>query len=217
MECRDPRDNGAGERVTVPLTLLSAGDEDLSAAFDHVMEDLADALGVYERMAAPRAGSHRGREETRRARSFSLFKIEVEAGIGVEHAAREAMGPCSLSGLPLYACAIAAGSSAQPAVDALVELETSCRKLKLPWGGGVALCGGALIAPCAEGPRMGRMRRARSEAVDLLIAAIRSGCPVSDLMGGPASGILVARCPVPAPLYPLVVRLHGNGGTRPRA
>lgn len=217
MECRDPRENGAGERVTVPLALLSAGDEDLRAAFDHVMEDLADALDVYERMAAARSGSHRGREETRRARSFSLSKIEVETGIGVGHAVREAMGPRSLSGLPLYACAIAAGRSAQPAVDALVALEASCRQLKLPWGGGVALCGGALIAPCAEGPRMGRMRRARSEAVDLLIAAIRSGCPVSDLMGRPASGILVARCPVPAPLYPLVVRLHGNGGTRPWA
>ena len=48
MECRDPRENGAGERVTVPLALLSAGDEDLRAAFDHVMEDLADALDVYE-------------------------------------------------------------------------------------------------------------------------------------------------------------------------
>lgn len=92
MECRDPRENRAGERVTVPLALLSAGDEDLRAAFDHVMEDLADALDVYERMAAARSGSHRGREETRRARSFSLFKIEVEADIGVGHAAREAMG-----------------------------------------------------------------------------------------------------------------------------
>ena len=216
MECRDPRGEGAGERVTVPLALLSAGDEDLRAAFDHVMEDLADALDVYERMATPRSDSHRGREETQRARSFSLLKIEVEAGIGIERAVREAMGPCSLSGLPLYGCAIAAGRPARPAVDALAALETSCRQLKLPWGGGVALCGGALIAPCAEGPRMGRMRRARSEAVDLLVAAIRSGCSVSDLMGGPASGILVARCPVPAPLYPLVVRLHGDGGARRR-
>lgn len=216
MECRDPREKGAGERVTVPLALLSAGDEDLRAAFDHVMEDLADALDVYERMATPRSDSRRGREETQRARSFSLLKIEVEAGIGIERAVREAMGPCSLSGLPLYGCAIAAGRPARPAVDALVALETSCRQLKLPWGGGAALCGGALIAPCAEGPRMGRMRRARSEAVDLLVAAIRSGCSVSDLMGGPASGILVARCPVPAPLYPLVVRLHGDGGARRR-
>lgn len=167
MECRDPREKGAGERVTVPLALLSAGDKDLRAAFDHVMEDLADALDVYERMATPRSDSHRGREETQRARSFSLLKIEVEAGIGVERAVREAMGPCSLSGLPLYGCAIAAGRPARPAVD-------------------------------------------------LLIAAIRSGCSVSDLMGGPASGILVARCPVPAPLYPLVVRLHGDGGARRR-
>ena len=55
---------------------------------------------------------------------------------------------------------------------------------------------------------MGRMRRARSERIDQLIAAIRSRRAVNDMIDGPASGILLAPCPLPAPLYPLATNFY---------
>ena len=50
-----------------------------------------------------------------------------------------------------------------------------CRMAGARWMGGVAVGAGPMVAAAAHGPRMGWARRAVSEAVDRLIAAMRSG------------------------------------------
>ena len=109
---------------------------------------------------------------------------------------------------PLYALAATDTYACTPAEHALMRLTASCREAGVPWGGGLACGGGSLIEPCARGPRMSRMRRARSERIDQLIAAIRSRRAVNDMIDGPASGILLAPCPLPAPLYPLATNFY---------
>ena len=109
---------------------------------------------------------------------------------------------------PLYALAATDAYACTPAEHALMRLAASCREAGVPWGGGLACGGGSLIEPCARSPRMGRMRRARSERIDQLIAAIRSRRAVNDMIDGPVSGILLAPCPLPAPLYPLATSFY---------
>ena len=79
-----------------------------------------------------------------------------------------------------------------------------CRDHNVPWGGGLAFGEAELIVRCARQPRMGRMRRARSEHIDLLIAAIRSRCGMHSLPDAPSSGIVRVPRSVPRIVYPLV-------------
>ena len=84
-------------------------------------------------------------------------------------------------------------AATDPAFDALGELCTRCG---LVWSGGLAVGGGLTVARQAGEPRMGRKRRARSEGIDLIIAAARSNAGVDELPGVDGD-IVDAPCSVP--------------------
>ncbi len=84
---------------------------------------------------------------------------------------------------------------------ALERLRSACRAADVPGGGGIAVGGGLRVSASVRSPRMGRMRRRRSEAIDMLIAAIRSSCSVNTLPNQNSSDLFIASCPVPRFLY----------------
>lgn len=198
-----------GETVVVPIVLAHVGLEAPDSAFQHLMTDLKRAIAVYERM-----GRGASRHSPAQQRSFSFEVIEADAtALDVSHDASQAFADAlrqtrALTDMPVYMLSIAREPRAHAAVDLSERISAICRELDVPWGGAVAMGEGELIVPCARCPRMGRMRRARSERIDLLIAAIRSRCSVRDLPDAPASGILVVPRSVPRLLYPLVANFY---------
>lgn len=192
---------------TIGLALLDASTGKLGAALLHLADDLEEALGVYERTFAPQQPD--GIAQARDIRVQRIMPpIPSAAESTVPEEAARIAGAFPGHVRPLYALAVTDAYACTPAEHALMRLTASCREAGVPWGGGLACGGGSLIEPCARGPRMGRMRRTRSERIDQLIAAIRSRRAVNDMIDGPASGILLAPCPLPAPLYPLATNFY---------
>lgn len=190
------RSTSAHKRETVHVALV--GDQGSSAALDHFAHDLADALAAYEHLGFP------GRE-----RVFDLDLVSLRLD--------ECAHDCeqSLAGLPeasrLYALAVTTGPTPQGPARALETLSKACEAHNVAWGGGVAIAGGELAALCATGPRMGRMRRAQSEAIDQLVLAIRTRSGLQELPDGPDTGIIAVPAPVPTCLYGLALKLHRLG------
>lgn len=78
---------------------------------------------------------------------------------------------------------------------ALLDLAARCRSARLAWHGGVAFGGGGALPRLMGSPRLGAYRRPLSQAVDRLIAAIRSGRPLGAVPAprrwdGVADGVL---------------------------
>lgn len=198
---------GRQAAIAIPLVLVHAGTHgpapaySASPAFHHLVEDLEEAIGVYERMAAGAPSS-----SARHPRSFFASTLELaaedllEEGAGAHTVAKMH----AQSNLPIYALAMMPGSHTGEAERALEHVAAMCREHDIPWGGGLAFGEAELIARCARQPRMGRMRRARSEHIDLLIAAIRSRCGMHNLPDAPSSGIVRVPRSVPRIVYPLV-------------
>ena len=65
-------------------------------------------------------------------------------------------------------------------------IESFCAAAGAHWMGGVAVGGGGMTLPTAGTPRMGMLRRPVSEALDRLIAAIRSGTAAGEDLVRPA-------------------------------
>ena len=117
-------------------------------------------------------------------------------GAGADSPTSGAVAP----GARVYAIVVTSSwelAATDPAFDALGELCTRCG---LVWSGGLAVGGGALVAAQAGEARMGRRRRARSEGIDLVIAAVRSNAGVDELPGVDGD-IVDAPCSVPRFLY----------------
>lgn len=180
-------------RETVHLALV--GDSGSHAALDHFARDLADALAAYERLGFP------GRERT-----FDFIRTSPTLD------ECERAGEQNLAGPPkaarLYALAVTTDSTPQGPEHALETLSKACEAHGVAWGGGVAVAGGELAALSAAGPRMGRMRRAQSEAIDQLILAIRTHSGLQELPDGPDTGIIAVPAPVPACLYGPALKLY---------
>ncbi|MDO4437754.1 MAG: hypothetical protein Q4B77_07405 [Coriobacteriaceae bacterium] len=177
---------GNGEAV-VHLVLVNC--DGCDAALELLADDLEEALGVYERFAA---------DDPSKVRKFQILRFEPSHIDGVQPGSR------------VYAIACTSDCRAERATYGLLELERLCERRELVWSGGVAVGGGRLVRPCAQGPRMGRMRRSRSEAIDQLILAMRSNCSVCALPNAPANGVIVARSPVPSFAYDWAVELFEN-------
>lgn len=197
------REEPPRERTALPvrLALVDAGLSDPHACLDHLSHDLLEALDVYERhipltaYGAARAIDSRvytlSPADAGTARTWASLCEQLH---GDEHAAH-ARTPL------LYAIACADEHGFIQARMALEHLGSACRSADVPWGGGVAVGGGLLVSASLSSPRMGRMRRRRSEAIDMLIAAIRSSCGVSTLFNQNSSDLIIAPCPVPRFLY----------------
>ncbi|AEB07460.1 hypothetical protein Corgl_1359 [Coriobacterium glomerans PW2] len=71
-----------------------------------------------------------------------------------------------------------------------------CRVADLMWGGALVVAGDGMIVPTAGTPRMGRLRRRTSEAIDQLILAVRTGASIMA-----TDGIIEVPCALPRFLY----------------
>lgn len=197
------REEPARERTALPvrLALLDAGLSDPHACLDHLSHDLLEALDVYEHhIPLPAYGAARVID----SRVYTLSPADADTAhtwaslckqLHSDEHAGHARTPL------LYAIACADEHGFIQARTALEHLCSACRAADVPWGGGIAVGGGLLVSASVRSPRMGRMRRRRSEAIDMLIAAIRSGCSVSTLPNQNSSDLIIASCPVPRFLY----------------
>lgn len=197
------REEAPRERTALPvrLALVDAGLSDPHACLDHLSHDLLEALDVYEHhIPLPAYGAARvidshvytfSPADADTARTWASLCEQLHSD---EHAGH-ARTPL------LYAIACADEHGFIQARMALERLSSACRAADVPWGGGIAVGGGLLVSASVRSPRMGRMRRRRSEAIDMLIAAIRSSCSVNTLPNQNSSDLIIASCPVPRFLY----------------
>lgn len=198
-DCKKPL--GPLTPLPVRLALVDAGLSDPHACLDHLSRDLLEALDVYEHhIPLPAYGSARAID----SRVYTLSPADADTArtwaslCGQMHDDKHA----GHARTPLlYAIACADEHGFIQARMALESLGSACHAADVPWGGGIAVGGGALVSASAHSPRMGRMRRRRSEAIDMLIAAIRSSCGVSALPNQNSSDFIIASCPVPRFLY----------------
>lgn len=117
----------------------------------------------------------------------------------------------------IYVVVQALSKNNKQADELLDRLYRACILRDLPWCGGVAICAGSGIAVLRHSPRMGLLRRPFSEAVDMLVGAVRMGCSVehAQRLGGgnaanvDADGMVCAKPAVPAPIWRGVLKRLG--------
>ncbi len=217
---------GAPQRIA----LINASPKAADSATEHLLADFVDALGAYACLSGspvPKIiDAHctlRGELSAPNARKggvdlssceaivigYPLYVDALPAHLAawLERAAREG---ALASGTKLYAICNLGSYEAEQALSSLGILRGFCHAAGVSWCGGLAIGGGGMIVPFAHSPRMGGMRRARSEGIDALIAAVRMGLTVQDAnerFGREACGLdpsaILARCPTPRAIYKL--------------
>lgn len=197
----------------------------VEATVEPLLEDFARAYAVYdglahtegtrmERLPLPRQGAERAALDLSAfdALVLGIALLEKPQVTCIDRIIHAIGGASPRPGIPIYA--IASLACADPSRDSseLDILRSRCRQAGLSWGGAVAIGGGDLLAGRLErSPRMGLLRRPASEAVDQLIAIMRSGITVTEAARLPGfgldqacareRGIIEARCPVPRFIY----------------
>ncbi|MDY2777619.1 MAG: hypothetical protein SOU51_04515 [Collinsella sp.] len=215
-------------RLPQRIALINTCPQAMVAAGEHLLEDLRDALLAYDRLSGGSLARTRGEEGpsfiwvdgTKEPLEGDPCDTVVAAlcdaapnAPAIEMEARiAAAGPGTIAkGARLYAVVIVLDADPQGAKAIIPELESACQHLGIRWCGALAVAGGALIARHARQPRMGFLRRSRSEAIDRLIGAVRAGATVgeaAELFKDPANpgrdDLIEARCPIPRWMYRLM-------------
>lgn len=159
-----------------------------------VRTDLTEALPVYAHLAGVEAPEL---VDVRGARDFGgcdtvLLVLSAESDDAV---------PALPAGVKIYAVAITSGHDPAPAHERLATAREQCEKLGARWMGGLALGGAEMVARTTRSPRMGWLRRRRSEAEDRLLMA---------LLGGEHAADEDVAAPLPRPLYRFVYQRDNN-------
>lgn len=152
-----------------------------------VLDDLADALRAYDRLARLRLGDAsakplvvtRAGTEAEQDRAGEADALVL--GTNGADTPEEALGTLVADGTigqgrPVYLVFVGEDKSAASAR----ALEAACEGTGLAWAGGLVVPGWALVPGLLRHPRMGILRRPLSEATDDLVAAIRSGLTVEE-------------------------------------
>lgn len=216
------------------------GARDRPTASGLLLDDFADALIAYDRISARALGVEGESEPPELARldaggwSAAAARGRLDAlviGIDADRGQRDPdpvvdlLDAVAASGgdRPLLAYAIACTDRLEEssAETVLEPLRGRLDGAGIPWGGGVVALGARTVPDSAGQPRMGMARRSRSEAIDHLISAVRSGrsVPEADRLfaqaaratGGGSPDVreretIVSKCPLPRALYRLLYR-----------
>ncbi len=224
-----PGPAAAHRRAPERIALIDASPKATGSATECLLDDFADALAAYARLS--------------RAAVPAMDRLSCTAGGALAGRDETDLSACDalVIGYPLYFDAlpshlvalldrIAGSRSLAPAtrVYAIVNLgfyeaeqgvlsfelmRGFCRDAGALWCGGLAAGGGGMIVPTRDSPRMGSARRARSQAIDALIAAVRLGATVSDARERTrdrrrdGTDTILARCPIPRFCYRLAAEL----------
>ena len=173
--------------------VIARTDDAASRAIAHLLDDLADALGVYDRLTRQSSDTPGTPVTLQRVPSdvrawpsrvspcdALVLGLRVDNGPNaatdafVREALSNLLGACD-PGTRLYTLACSVPSNPASAHEQLSRIAHACEASPCTWSGGLALGGAPAIAAQARAPRMGVLRRARSEAIDRLIMAIRCG------------------------------------------
>ena len=162
-----------------------------------VLDDLADALRAYDRLARLRLGDASAEPlvvtrteaacagEPDRAGKADALVLGTNGTDGPEEALHTLAEDGAIGhGRPAYLVFVEdAGDAESSWADAEASaqtLEAACEGAGLAWAGGLVVPGWALVPGLLRHPRMGILRRPLSEATDDLVAAIRSGFTVEE-------------------------------------
>lgn len=205
------------------LGRIADGEDDgAEAIVEPLLEDFGHAYAVYDGLAHTRAA--RMEHTTLPCRDMEQAPLDLSASdalvVGaalpgspqIDRVLRAVEGAAIRPETPVYIIACLACASPSRGASELDALRNRCRHAGLTWGGAVAIGGGDLLAGRLErSPRMGWLRRPASEAVDQLIAVMRSGLTVAEAARLPGfdldqasareHGVIEARCPVPRFVY----------------
>lgn len=185
----------ADVHTTLPRRVALVGDDPSpNAPTALVRADLAEALPVYTHLAGIEA------PELVDARGVCDFG-DCDTVLLVLSAESSDVVPALPPGARIYAVAIALGRNPAPARDRLDAAREQREKLGARWMGGLALGGAEMIARTTRSPRMGWLRRRRSEAEDRLLMALLAGEHAADED---------IAAPVPRPLYRFIYQRDNN-------
>lgn len=206
------------------IALIDTNPNTADPAAQAVFDDFSDALTAYARSSSSSVPDmvrfacnkqvEAARDDSDEPKGFDAAVIAVSLPADASSAhhvdmLERAWRACTLEQhARVYAIAMSDAYAPDAARDALLDLEAYCDRGYAIWCGGIALGAGNLIVRTRTSPRMGTLRRTRSQAIDRLIAAVRLGTNVDqalELAGGSGDpstpDILTVSCPLPRFLY----------------
>lgn len=209
-------------RGDVPKTLQTIAYISIpdSADLEFLLWDLQDAIAAYARLSGtslPRPvdlGANVGGD----AADGIVFAVEDALDDEAMAAVEQTLDYLGTAETRVYAVVQAAYANAGQVYAAVSHLREACEHRGLSWCGGVIVCAGSGIATLRHSPRMGLLRRPFSEAIDMLVGAVRMGCSVEHaqrLGGGNADdvdtdGMVYAEPALPAPIWRNAMKYLGS-------
>lgn len=190
-----------------------------SADLEFLLWDLQDAIAAYARLSGTALpcpldlGANVGGD----AADGIVFAVEDTFDDEAMAAVEQTLDCLGTAETRIYAVVQAAYANAGQAHVAVSHLREACKRRELSWCGGVIVCAGSGIAALRHSPRMGLLRRPFSEAIDMLVGAVRMGCSVehaqrlsgSNAENVNADGTAFAEPAVPAPIWRTVIKHPG--------
>lgn len=190
-----------------------------NADLDFLLWDLQDAIAAYARLSGTALpcpldlGANVGGD----AADGIVFAVEDAFDDEAMAAVEQTLDCLGTAETRVYAVVQAAYANAGQAHVAVSHLREACECRGLSWCGGVIACTGSGIAALRHSPRMGLLRRPFSEAIDMLVGAVRMGCSVehaqrlsgSNAENVNADGTAFAEPAVPAPIWRTVIKHLG--------
>lgn len=190
-----------------------------NADLEFLLWDLQDAIAAYARLSGtslPRPvdlGANVGGD----AADGIVFAVEDALDDEAMAAVEQTLDYLGTAETRVYAVVQAVNANAGQAHAAVSHLREACERRGLSWCGGVIACTGSGIAALRHSPRMGLLRRPFSEAIDMLVGAVRMGCSVeyAQRLGGSnaenvdADGTVYAEPTAPAPIWRAAMKRLG--------
>lgn len=191
-----------------------------SADLEFLLWDLQDAIAAYARFSGTALpcpldlGANVGGD----AADGIVFAVEDVFDGEAMTAVEQTLDCLGTAETRVYAVVQAAYANAGQAHVAVSHLREACECRGLSWCGGIIACTGSGIAALRHSPRMGLLRRPFSEAIDMLVGAVRMGCSVehAQRLGGSnaenvdADGTAFAEPAVPAPIWRATIKRLGT-------
>lgn len=191
-----------------------------NADLDFLLWDLQDAIAAYARLSGTvlpcplDLGANVGGDAT----DGIVFAVEDTFDDEAMAAVEQTLDCLGTTETRVYAVVQAAYANAGQAHAAVSHLREACERRGLSWCGGAIACTGSGIVALRHSPRMGLLRRPFSEAIDMLVGAVRMGCSVehAQRLGGgnaedvDANGMVFAEPAVPAPIWRATIKRLGT-------
>lgn len=207
-------------RGDVPKTLRTIAYISIpnSADLEFLLWDLQDAIAAYAQLSAtalPRPVDLKTNDTgVVDGMVLAVENVPDDESMSVAQRALDRFGDTETR---VYVVVQAGCGHAEEAHLFIERLRQACELRKLTWCGGVVACAGNGIAALCLSPRMGLLRRPFSEAIDMLVGAVRMGCSVehAQRLGGghaanvDADGMVCAEPAVPAPIWQGVLKRLG--------